>query len=73
MKGQIRKRWMSLLMGLWVGSFGMELPAQTQTAVSDSISIISLVKQIEKVTSYKIYTNISESFMVRKTEGTPSL
>ena len=51
----------------------MELPAQTQTAVSDSISIISLVKQIEKVTSYKIYTNISESFMVRKTEGTPSL
>ena len=73
MKGQLRKRWMGLLMGLVVGSSGMELAAQTQGAVSDSISIISLMEQVEQATSYKIYTNISKPFMVKKQEGTASL
>ena len=73
MKGQLRKRWMGLLMGLVVGSSGVELAAQTQDAVSDSISIISLMEQVEQATSYKIYTNISKPFMVKKQEGTASL
>ena len=73
MKGQFRKRWMGLLMGLMVGSSGMELAAQTQGTVSDSISIISLMEQVEQATSYKIYTNISKPFMVKKQEGTASL
>ncbi|MBQ8266641.1 MAG: TonB-dependent receptor plug domain-containing protein [Bacteroides sp.] len=64
---------MGLLMGLVVGSSGMELAAQTQGAVSDSISIISLMEQVEQATSYKIYTNISKPFMVKKQEGTASL
>ena len=73
MKGQLRKRWMGLLMGLVVGSSGVELAAQTQDAFSDSISIISLMEQVEQATSYKIYTNISKPFMVKKQEGTASL
>lgn len=73
MKGQFRKRWMGLLMGLMVGSFGMGLAAQTQGTVSDSISIIRLMEQVEQATSYKIYTNISKPFMVKKQEGTASL
>ena len=73
MKGQFRKRWMGLLMGLMVGSSGMELAAQTQGTVSDSINIISLMEQVEQATSYKIYTNISKPFMVKKQEGTASL
>lgn len=73
MKGQFRKRWMGLLMGLMVGSFGMGLAAQTQGIVSDSISIIRLMEQVEQATSYKIYTNISKPFMVKKQEGTASL
>ena len=73
MKGQFRKRWMGLLMGLMVGSSGMELAAQTQGTVSDSISIIRLMEQVEQATSYKIYTNISKPFMVKKQEGTASL
>ena len=73
MKGQFRKRWMGLLMGLIVGSSGMELAAQTQGTVSDSINIIRLMEQVEQATSYKIYTNISKPFMVKKQEGTASL
>ena len=73
MKGQFRKRWMGLLIGLMVGSSGMELAAQTQGIVSDSISIIRLMEQVEQATSYKIYTNISKPFMVKKQEGTASL
>jgi len=73
MKGQLRKRWMGLLMGLVVGSSGVELAAQTQGTVSDSINIISLMEQVEQATSYKIYTNISKPFMVKKQEGTASL
>ena len=73
MKGQFRKRWMGLLMGLMVGSSGMELAAQTQGTVSDSISISRLMEQVEQATSYKIYTNISKPFMVKKQEGTASL
>ena len=73
MKGQFRKRWMGLLMGLIVGSSGMELAAQTQGTVSDSINIIRLLEQVEQATSYKIYTNISKPFMVKKQEGAASL
>ena len=73
MKGQFRKRWMGLLMGLIVGSSGMELAAQTQGTVSDSINIIRLMEQVEQATSYKIYTNISKPFMVKKQEGAASL
>ncbi|MBE6272435.1 MAG: TonB-dependent receptor [Bacteroides sp.] len=64
---------MGLLMGLVVGSSGVELAAQTQGTVSDSINIISLMEQVEQATSYKIYTNISKPFMVKKQEGTASL
>ena len=47
--------------------------AQDQTAVGDSINIFTLMEQVEKATSYKIYTNISKPFMVKKKDGTVSL
>ena len=73
MKNGIRKRWIGLMLGCLAWGIGTEVVAQTPEGVSDSISIISLIEQVEKATPYKIYTNISKPFMVKRQEGEVSL
>ena len=68
--GRMKNRWRQLMLGLLAWGGCLELSAQVHT---DSISIINLIEQIEKSTSYKIYTTISTPFMVKKQEGTASL
>ncbi len=68
-----KKRWGKLLLGMMALGGCLNLSAQVQHAQTDSVSIISLMEQVEKVTSYKIYTDISMPFMVKKPEGTASL
>lgn len=73
MRSYMKDRWISLVLGCLTLGFGSELVAQTQPVGTDSISIISLMEQVEKATPYKIYTNISKPFMVKKQEGEASL
>ena len=73
MRNGIRKRWIGLMLGCLTLGIGTEVAAQTPEVISDSISIISLIEQVEKATPYKIYTNISKPFMVKKQEGKVSL
>ena len=68
-----KKRWGKLLLGMMALGSCLNLSAQVQHAQTDSVSIISLMEQVEKVTSYKIYTDISKPFMVKKPEGAASL
>ena len=68
-----KKRWRKLLLGMMALGGCLNLSAQVQHAQMDSVSIISLMEQVEKATSYKIYTDISMPFMVKKPEGTASL
>ena len=68
-----KKRWGKLLLGMMALGSCLKLSAQVQHAQTDSVSIISLMEQVEKVTSYKIYTDISMPFMVKKPEGAASL
>ena len=68
-----KKRWGKLLLGMMALGGCLNLSAQVQHAQMDSVSIISLMEQVEKVTSYKIYTDISKPFMVKKPEGAASL
>jgi len=67
------KSWKHRLLVLMTLGSCLGMSAQVQTNSMDSISIISLMEQVEQATSYKIYTNISKPFMVKKQEGTPSL
>ena len=67
------KGWILLIMGWLLGGGCLTVTAQTSVASTDSISIISLMEQVEKNTSYKIYTTIAKPFMVKKQEGTVSL
>ena len=67
--GSVKNRWKQLMLGLLIWGSCLEVSAQTQ----DSISIIGLMEQVENATSYKIYTDIPETFLVKKVEGTPSL
>ena len=69
----MKNRWGKLLLGLMALGSCLKLSAQVQHVQTDSVSIISLMDQIEKETSYKIYTDISMPFMVKKPEGTASL
>ena len=68
-----KKRWGKLLLGMMALGGCLNLSAQVQHAQTDSVNIISLMEQVEKVTSYKIYTDISMPFMVKKPEGAASL
>ena len=68
-----KKRWGKLLLGMMALGSCLNLSAQVQHAQTDSVSIISLMEQVEKATSYKIYTDISMPFMVKKPEGAASL
>ena len=68
-----KKRWGKLLLGMMALGGCLNLSAQVQHAQTDSVSIISLMEQVEKATSYKIYTDISMPFMVKKPEGAASL
>lgn len=73
MRKKIERGW-KIFMAIWLllGSNGV-LMAQVQSASTDSIDVISLMEQVEKSTSYKIYTDISKSFMVKKQDGEVSL
>ena len=68
-----KNRWGKLLLGLMALGSCLKLSAQVQHVQTDSVSIISLMEQVEKATSYKIYTDISMPFMVKKPEGAASL
>jgi len=63
-------KWILGLLVLWGCP---ELLAQSRHASTDSISIFTLMEQVEKMTSYKIYTDISKPFMVKEQSGEPSL
>ena len=67
------KAWSLLLTGLLAWGGCMNAQAQTPAVATDSISIISLMEQVEENTSYKIYTNMAKPFMVRKQEGAATL
>ena len=73
MRKKIERGW-KIFMAIWLllGSNGV-LMAQVQSASTDSIDVISLMEQVEKSTSYKIYTDISKPFMVKKQDGEVSL
>ena len=65
-----RMKWILGLLVLWSCP---ELMAQSHVASADSVSIFTLMEQVEKKTSYKIYTDISKPFMVKEQQGEPSL
>ena len=67
------KGWSLLLMGLLAWGGCMEAKAQTSAVATDSISILRLMEQVEKNTSYKIYTNMAKPFLVKKQEGAATL
>ena len=67
----MRKGWKKLMLGLW--ALGSCVNIWAQAVSVDSISIVSLMEQVEKATSYKIYTNMPKNFMVKNQGGTPSL
>ena len=73
MKRKIRKEWRRWMLALWAlgGSLGMS--AQSVGAPMDSISILTLMEQVEKATPYTIYTNMAKPFMVKKQEGSATL
>ena len=60
------------MLGLLLGST-LELSAQNVMVSTDSISILSLMEEVEKNTSYKIFTNMTKPFMVKKQDGSASL
>ena len=69
----VKKGWRQLLLGLLIWGGCLEVSAQTQVASTDSISFADLIEQVEKATSYKVYTSMPKTFMVKKQEGAPSL
>ena len=73
MRRYMERKWMFLLLGWIAWGTSSQLSAQTQTVVSDSVSIIHLMEQVERATSYKIYTDMPRPFMVKKQEGMASL
>lgn len=69
----MKNRWTGLVLGCLALCVTMELSAQTKTVASDSISITRLMELVEEETSYKIYTDISKPFMVKKVGGKASV
>ncbi len=72
MERNLIKGWSRLMLGLLLGST-LELSAQNVMVSTDSISILSLMEEVEKNTSYKIFTNMTKPFMVKKQDGSASL
>ena len=68
-----RFRKMKWVLGLLVLGSCLKLSAQSPSASSDSISVFTLMEQVEKKTSCKIYTDISKPFLVKKQIGDVSL
>ena len=60
------------MFGLLLGS-SLGLSAQTSNVPADSISILSLIEEVEENTSYKIFTNMTKPFMVKKQDGAATL
>ena len=73
MRRKTMKGWSWMVLGLLVLGSWLKLPAQIVEAPTDSVSIVTLMEQVEKNTSYKIYTSLSKPFMVKKPEGSASL
>ena len=73
MRRKTMKGWSRMVLGLLVLGSWLKLPAQIVEAPTDSVSIVTLMEQVEKNTSYKIYTSLSKPFMVKKPEGSASL
>ena len=73
MSRYMKKKWMKLMLGWLALGVAPQLSAQTKTVVPDSVSVIHLMEQVEKATSYKIYTDMPKPFMVKKQEGNASL
>ena len=73
MKMNIKGRWIGWIFGLLVLGNGLELSAQTKATSADSVSIFRLMEEVEKVTHYRIYTTIPETFLVKKQTGATSL
>ena len=70
MKRFVNIKW---ALGLFMLGSSFNLSAQSHLAVTDSVSVFTLMEQVEKNTSYKIYTDISTPFMVKNQEGDASL
>ena len=68
-----RFRKMKWVLGLLVLGSCLKLSAQSPSASSDSISVFTLMEQVEKKTSCKIYTDMSKPFLVKKQIGDVSL
>ena len=64
---------MKWVLGLLVLGSCLKLSAQSPSASSDSISVFTLMEQVEKKTSCKIYTDMSKPFLVKKQIGDVSL
>ena len=64
---------MKWALGMFVLGSCLKLSAQSSVVSTDSISVFTLMEQVEKKTSCKIYTDMSKPFMVKKQSGDVSL
>ena len=64
---------MKWALGMFVLGSCLKLSAQSSLVSTDSISVFTLMEQVEKKTSCKIYTDMSKPFMVKKQSGDVSL
>ena len=60
-------------LGLFMLGSCLNLSAQSHLVSTDSVSVFTLMEQVEKNTSYKIYTDMSTPFMVKNQDGDASL
>ncbi len=70
---RVSNGWKLLLFSLLVWRGCLDVSAQTQVVSTDSIRFVDLIEQVEKATSYKIYTDMPKTFMVKKQKGTPTI
>lgn len=70
---KVRIVWSRCLFGLLSLTGCLNLSAQNVSVSPDSVSVFSLMEQLEQGTSYKVYTDMSKPFMVKKPEGAVSL
>ena len=64
---------MKWALGMFVLGSCLKLSAQSSLVSTDSINVFTLMEQVEKKTSCKIYTDMSKPFMVKKQSGDVSL
>ena len=64
---------MKWALGMFVLGSCLKLSAQSSVVSTDSISVFTLMEQVEKKTSCKIYTDMSKPFKVKKQVGNATL